>query len=130
MRFAQEAHVDELLLAQVVHPVLVGGVGVLVGHADARADAELDELALEDLAADLVAEVLLVEAAAAHLGHDVGGGDGAALLLLGLGGDVGDAAVDLFRRDVDVGLVGLLLLEALVDHRARAAPCTSPALAR
>ena len=48
-----------------------GGVRVLLGHADARAHAQLDELALEDLPANLVAEVLLGHPAAAHLRQDV-----------------------------------------------------------
>ena len=96
--------------------MLVGDARILVRRAYARADAELDELALEDLATDLVAKVLLAEATATHLAHDVRRRHRATLLLLGLRGDVGDAAVDLLRRHRDVRLVGLLFFQTIVDH--------------
>ena len=112
----EDAHVDRLLIADLFHPVLVRRQRVLVRHVDARPHAELDELALEDLALDLVAEVLLGEPAPHDLAHDVGGGDRPALRRLRLRGDVRDAAVDLFGGDRDVRLVGLLLFETIVDH--------------
>ena len=71
---------------------------VLIGDVHARTHAQLDELPLEDLPPDLVAEVLLGQAAPPDLVEHVGGGDGATLLRLRLRGDVGDAAVDLLGR--------------------------------
>ena len=96
--------------------MLVRGVGVLVGHPNSGADAELDELSFEDLPAKLLAEVLLGQALTAHLVEHLADGDRAALLALGLRGDIGDRAVDFLLRDAEVGLVGLLLFQTIVDH--------------
>ena len=112
----EDAHVDRLLVTDLLDPVLVRRERVLIRHVDARPHPELDELALEDLPLDLVAEVLLGEPAAQDLAHHVGRGDRTALLGLRLCGDVRDAAIDLFGGDRDVRLVGLLLFEPIVDH--------------
>ncbi len=112
----EDAYVDGLLVADLLDPVLVRGQRVLIGDVHARTHAKLDELPLEDLPPDLVAEVLLGEAAPPDFVEHVGGRDGAALRRLRLRGDVGDAAVDLLGRHADARLVGLLLLETIVDH--------------
>ncbi len=96
--------------------MLVGRARVFVRHVEARPHPELDELALDDLPTDLVAEVLLGEAPPADLREHLLLGHGAPLLLLRLGGDVRDSPVDFIARNRDVRFVRLLLLQPVVDH--------------
>ena len=85
---------------ELLHPLRVDHVRVVLRHPHARADAQLDDLPLQDLPPHLAAEVLLAHAAEAHLGEHVRRGHGAALLLLGLRRDPRDPAVDLPIRPI------------------------------
>ncbi len=104
------ARVVLALLALVADGALVHGLHVLLGDADPALDPELEHLAFEELAAELVPVVLLGEPGALGVAHQVGHGEA-----LG-GGDVLEGGVDLVGGDGDLGLVGGLPLQLVVDH--------------